>query len=123
MSDLPWESPEQQQNQQSKPYIFPNAIRCPYCKRRENIAFVTEYHKATICKIFSSLILIIICIIIGDIVFAFFHSPTNTKITSIMLCLALSFVLFWLKIIEHIIESKTHVQAICKDCGHIWLLN
>ena len=30
---------------------------------------------------------------------------------------------FILDIIIYVTESKTHVQAICRDCGEIWLLN
>ena len=115
--------PPQSHPQQSPYTAHPvQLIQCPCCGRSE-LAFVTEYHKATICKIFSSLILTLICIVIGEIVFSLFTSPADLKITSVLVCLALSFVLFILKMIGYIIESKTHVQAICKSCGHLWLLN
>ena len=105
-------------------------ISCPYCKSRE-IAFVTEYHKAIIWRIIATVIKLIITLIIvtsipdlfSDLL-AYINSPYNRTPDykfdyNGILFLINGYVIT--KIIIHIIEARTHVECICKDCGQVWL--
>ena len=95
-------------------------IRCPHCGS-SYIEFVTEYHKCVAMRV--------LCIIFAVIfVFVFvshlFSMPTgeNREVSISLMCISGFFfaafmIAIWIK------ESKTHVQGVCRDCGHIWLLN
>lgn len=105
-------------------------IACPYCKSRE-IAFVTEYHKATGWRILATIVkyaIIIILItsipdLLSDLI-AYMNSPYNRtpdyKFNSSGL---IFFIVTYLmaKIAINLTESRTHVECICKDCGQVWL--
>lgn len=98
------------------------ALRCPVCGGID-LAFVTEYHKASgaammakICKGFS---------IVALVAAAWDLFQQNTENIDSYLLVAILFGIGNLifDAIKRSTESKTHVQAICKDCGHLWLLN
>ena len=92
-------------------------LRCPHCKS-DDLAFVTEYHQANALRFFEMLcIAILIFTVISNL-------PDLSKINSMLSVLLLTSI-SWL--IFHaarcFVESKTHVQAICRVCGELWLLN
>lgn len=98
-------------------------ISCPRCGSTE-LAFVTHYQKELLLRIAC-----LICTIISLFIFiiniapsAFIPSsslaPNDTIPFFIFAVLA---IVFWIGAL--IRETETHVQAICKNCGYIWLLN
>lgn len=96
-------------------------ITCPYCGSRE-IAFVTEYHKCIGARIFF------ILLTAATIFIAYMNFQDSLRgITPSEGLIALMFILavfaIFLLIGVFVAESKTHVQAICKNCGTLWLLN
>ena len=98
-------------------------ITCPRCGSRE-LAFVTEYHKATCSRIFSTILFIIFCAFGIFIIPEFLSEPfTFNDPEAVFVFVSAGLGALTLKIIQHSIESKTHVQAICRDCGRLWLLN
>lgn len=100
-------------------------ITCPRCGSRE-LAFVTEYHKATCCRIFSMIIAALFTFLSALLIYQFLEDPLNLP-SDIMTFGAIDTLLgcglLILKIFQYFIESQTHVQAICRDCGRLWLLN
>ena len=101
-------------------------ITCPKCGSR-HLAFVTEYHKAIWCRLFAILFKAMIILLlfesaviyIGEILTLESHPEFKNLPSLVTLGLLYgSFFLFYI-----LIESKTHIQAICKDCGHYWLMN
>ena len=99
-------------------------ITCPRCGSRE-LAFVTEYHKAIGCRIFSMIlsgVLIMLLVLLATQ--SINANPANSNAEGLgSLIAVLAIVLAFVKIIQFSTESQTHVQAICKDCGHLWLLD
>ena len=93
-------------------------IICPQCKST-NITLLTEYHKSLILRIVNLLLIVAFVIvsinnisaendIIGNI-FNIKNYPTYL--------LALVIII---KIFIIIIESKTNIECVCKDCGKTW---
>ena len=100
-------------------------ITCPRCGSRE-LAFVTEYHKAIGCRVFATLLtgfLIVLFVIIFGQTFTNATNPSDDVISTVFIAFLVGGILAIVKIAQHSIESQTHIQAICKDCGHLWLLN
>ena len=94
-------------------------ITCPRCGSR-SLAFVTEYHKEIFLKIAQMICTVLLIVIaVSDIDYLFSEHPERLVEETIPLIIFIG--LF--SIARHLIESKTHVQAICKDCGNLWLLN
>lgn len=92
-------------------------LRCPHC-HFDDLAFVTEYHKAYVWRFFESLC-IPICIFI-----AIMHlSGQMVQSTAIPGMIFFAILWFIFHSIRCYVESKTHVQAICRVCGELWLLN
>lgn len=100
-------------------------ITCPRCGSRE-LAFVPEYHKSIVCRILSGLLLAFLII---------FNIPSLLKEltggeinmaqkydSSLVLTFFFCFMLWGaIKIIQVVIESRTHTKAICKNCGNFWI--
>jgi hypothetical protein len=101
-------------NQEFKP------IRCPVCGNVE-LSFVTEYHKGIgkriTCVILTAAIILLMLLNISNIS----ANSANSFFTMTIIFLTVSDIACYIAII--IDESKTHIQAICKNCGHLWLLN
>lgn len=93
-----------------------NPIICAHC-RSNNLAFVTEYHREIGLQIFAFIVGILTAILALYV----FSSQRYDNSLVVLIFLALLFVA--LEIIILINESKTHVECICKDCGHTWLHN
>lgn len=95
-------------------------IVCPRCGSR-SIAFVTEYHKAIVSKVFLFILVFIMVFNYGSILIRgiTFQNADFSLVIEILLgiftlCLAIHI---------FIVESKTHVQGICRNCGNLWLLD
>lgn len=94
-----------------------NPILCPHCKS-DNLAFVSAIRKAHRLR-FLQLLAIAATIVFLLVYFTGDLSDTGS------LVVAAFFGIFAL-ILQLIIsynESRTHVECICKDCGHTWLHN
>ena len=93
---------------------LPTPITCPRCHSRE-LAFVAEYHKCIKERILSLISLFFL------IIFGFQFINERYEFVIYLLIAGLVFLVVQIKILFD--ESKTHVQGICKNCGHLWLLN
>ena len=94
-------------------------IACPRCGSRE-LAFVTEYHKSIFLRILERILLVILLFVaISNFHYLFTteYERFSDSILFVFICFAIS------SVIRFLIESKTHVQVICKDCSNLWLLN
>ena len=103
-------------------------IICPICKS-PSVAFVTEYHKAIGWRVFLFIVNFIFTIIliaaIADVVnVEDLENPLKEFFHNISPILTIYVILFLVsKFNISLQESQTHVQAICRDCGNLWLLN
>lgn len=113
-------------------YTTHRLMCCPHCGNPEPV-YVTEYHKEfrlrTLCSLLN-MTMIILCLS--------FFSKTVTSLEEIFKVIVVLFsgsipieimILLFLMITKMVlkgiityIESKTHVQAICRCCGNMWLL-
>ena len=102
------------ENQEKGTYQY---VCCPVCGSR-SIEFVAEYHKEIAGRIFM---LIFLCL---AATFAGFYYFNLAKERQILLYCAILFGFIALTILISIWkdESKTHISAICRNCGNIWLL-
>jgi hypothetical protein len=86
-------------------------IICPHCDKR-NIAIITEYHKANWAHCLQMLcILITAMLLLGYI----------GQEAFIGIAIAGGFVIIGIQCYIAYVESKTHIQCICKDCGYVWI--
>ncbi len=96
-------------------------ICCPQCGSR-NLAFVGEYHKYLGTRIASYIVLGVLAFLCYGHFWDFLHGGTSHSThTFFTACFAIAFIV--LQIVILVNESKTHTKAICRDCGHIWLLD
>ena len=111
----PTETPYEQSTKNAQKIYLDKKITCPNCKSHE-IAFVTEYHKVPAIRILEYIIIFIfIIMLIPEI-------PKILAGDSDAVELIFFVILFVIiRIIRHSIESRTHVECICKDCGKVWL--
>lgn len=92
-------------------------IICPNCDKR-NIAILTEYHKAFVCRIVEVIMIAIIFWLGFEKIEASIQGASfNTGAFLPLLIIALIFI----EIARHYIESKTNIQCVCKDCGWVWI--
>lgn len=108
----------EKKNQELPTQVKP--ITCPRCGSTE-LAFVTHYKKEILLRV--------ICLIcafvafyafVGHIFPAIITDRTPQFVPNFIIFAILALV-FWIGALLR--ESETHVQAICKNCGNIWLLN
>lgn len=116
-------------------------ITCPICGNTK-LAYVTEYHKCIYARIINSLLLpiTIILALLGTIKMLTFDYSKLDSLTlqiiyqrnlisdsgAFIYFLFAGFALLIFIILQITIstaESKTHVCAICNNCGKIWNLN
>ena len=116
-------------------------LRCPHCKG-DDLAFVTEYHRADLarsCRFFVRVLLVFFIlaflthletVLAKNMVqafFALFDSNTSTEQvqygTFIPIIIIFGIISFSLSCYIAYVERRTHVQAICRVCGNLWLLN
>ena len=91
-----------------------NPIQCPECDSR-NIALITEYHKSIFGRLLQWLSILITALLVF----------TNRNNKTAYITIAVIGIIIFLLIQAYVsyVESKTHVQCICKDCGWIWIHN
>ena len=113
------------------PKPFARPIMCPHCGSR-SLSFVTEYHKAIGYRVVAFLLLlwVIVALLmnIPNILYysliEFSKSSLSSRIEDSILSIVIPIVFyFFIKFTIYVIESQTHVKSICRDCGHIWLLD
>lgn len=92
------------------------AITCPHCGSH-NISFVTEYHKCIGARI------AVVILSLVAILFQFINVSENPAAFKTVMTALIGLAIVVILIAIFINESKTHVQSICRDCGHLWLLN
>lgn len=92
-------------------------IICPICGNYE-LSFVTDYHKSIWLKLVNNIILILLFI---TIIINFSKIISGEIDLTIIILLVSIYTL--LNIVIYLTESKTHVKAICRQCGHIWLID
>lgn len=107
-------------------------IICPNCGSK-NLSFVETYRKNVILRIVIAVMVFIICFliftelstIISYIVAQYRGEKSNKEFNGITLgFIILLFVLqAFFRLIILAEESKSHAKGICRDCGHIWLLD
>ena len=97
--------------------IYP--IICPRCGSKEFVLSNEKNHDAiSVCKILN--------LFIGITIFILFYNSIvkeikNVKVNNLegyMFLLLIPYVI--IRLIQYNIESKTHVHAICKNCGKTW---
>ena len=94
-------------------------IYCPACGSRE-IVLLTEYHKSIICKIASFVSLAIIVFQAISALPSLLAGTLKEYEYTVLLIFGIAYVV--LKILTYLIEAKTHIQGVCKECSHKWLL-
>lgn len=98
-------------------------IVCPICGS-VHLAFVTEYHKALALRILRLVIALIAAAVFAYNCYSIFVELKKPEFGStfipLFFLILIAVVISWFIIA---IESKTHVKAICKDCGNLWLLD
>lgn len=106
----------------------PHAIRCKHCKST-NLEFLPEYHKCIWLRFFRNILVIVLAIFLLPGLAAIFAGLFTGQefdwqiiiklatplLAYIIIAVILSLIIFFK-------ESKTHVQAVCRDCGKIWIL-
>lgn len=116
-------------------------LRCPHC-HCDDLAFVTEYHKADFARFLRFLVRVALFFFISsflahiatvleqNITQAFFALfGANVAAEQIKFNFYLPFIImlglisFSLSCYIAYTERRTHVQAICRVCGNLWLLN
>ena len=95
-----------------------NPIHCHLCGS-ENIEFVAEYHKAVFLRILASVSILLAVIFSIDIISDIFHLKEHLNTAPIIISLVAYVIL---KSIIYFVENRTHIKAICRDCGNIWVL-
>ncbi len=93
-----------------------NPITCPRCGKRA-IAFVTEYHKCIGTRIVSYLFGV------ASIIFAICYILNRGKEGEppyAVAAIACAILYVVCQIIICLVESRTHISAICRECGHVW---
>lgn len=106
-------------------------IKCPHCKS-QNLTFVSEYHKALILRIIRNVLIAIAAMLIilntyfviqdqlsDNKAYKYIDSwsePSFVAVICILLMIGIGLTIF-----INITESKTHVRAICRDCGNVWI--
>ena len=96
-------------------------LRCPHCGG-DDLAFVTEYHKAYGWR-FLEWLCVFALVYVLLINLADFQNLQERLDPLLISLFALGILWFIFHAIRSYVESKTHIQAICRTCGNYWLLN
>lgn len=94
-------------------------IVCPRCKNKD-ITIITEYHKSLFCRIIKAICLIALVTLA---IYYFFEMRDKNKQLPIPIIIILAVAYVTAECVQQYMESKTHIQCICKDCGNYWLHN
>ena len=96
------------------------ALRCPHCGST-HIEFVTEYHKCIWLRLICSALLTITAILFLSYLASTIIGKDTDGELLLIIFIGISYLLVQAAVFYT--ESKTHVQGVCRACGHIWLLN
>lgn len=122
-SDVNTTSPESNRTTTNS---FRKQISCPFCGSRK-VSFVTEYHKSIWGRFFSTVFLAILIFLLFDSGIAYLgdvlSGESDLKFRNIVSIVVFLILYAISTVVYHYIESKTHIQAICKDCSYLWLFN
>lgn len=120
---MEYDNRERRTNWSPPPPPEKKPIVCPICGS-VHLAFVTEYHKALTLRILRLVIALIAASVFAYNCHSIFVELKKPEFGSIFIPLffliLIAVVISWFIIA---IESKTHVKAICKECGNLWLLD
>ena len=108
-----------------KSHAVVRAVRCPNCGH-SHLAFVTEYHKSVFGRLFARIFLAIVIFLLFDCGITYLGellTESDPEVQNIGALLVFTLLYVCCTIVYNAIESKTHIQAICKDCGNHWLMN
>lgn len=108
-----------------KPLPVVHTLRCPHCCGN-NLAFITEYHKSVFGRLFARIFLAIVIFLLFDSGITYLGellTESDPEFQNIGALLVFALLYVCSTIIYSVTESKTHIQAICKDCGNHWLMN
>ena len=98
-------------------------ITCPKCGGA-CLSFVTEYHQANLMRFIHSIIkvffFIYLFMFINENLMRLVGTGEKPNPSPVIVLFVLT---EFAKLIVNYIESKTHPQAICRDCGNVWLLD
>ena len=92
-------------------------VVCPRCES-DDIAFVTEYHKSLGGRFFEGILLLVIILMFTSSLPNLLAGKSDDSFGIIVI---LIFLYAIVRFVRHIIESRTHVECICKKCGRVWL--
>lgn len=113
-------------NQEQHPY---QPITCPRCGSKE-LAFVTEYHKSILWRAISILCTVPFLICLGAIAMVIDQyglsgiNNSSEVIEPILIVIVIFLAIRCIcKVVLLFVETRTHVQAVCKNCGNLFLLN
>ena len=100
-------------------------ITCPNCGSKQ-LAFVTEYHKSIVFRlVFLIAIFALIISFCGDcgkfLEYLFIKNTYNENCFEVVEYIVYICIASIAKLIQYIIESKTNVKGICRDCGALFL--
>ena len=97
---------------------YNNPIKCKNCSSK-NIAIISEFHKEWGLRILNTFFKNLLFFISA---FTIWNTIKNKQLsTGILAIIVLALVIFIINTYIIISESKSHVQIVCKDCGHVWL--
>lgn len=101
---------------------LPTPITCPICGSRE-LAFVTEVEKSFIAKALCNPCLMLVMFFFIKIIMSTVIPSIEVLEVDIGLFLIATVIYIGLNFFVYVTERKSHVCAICKNCGHIWTLD
>ena len=105
-------------------------ITCPFCGSRE-LAFVAEYHKSLTARAFLGFLKVCLCLTWIGVIFSFIQNPETgfakeLQLTGNVIIPVSISILILMAVLKGVImfsEARTHVKSICKNCGHLWVLD
>ena len=94
---------------------------CPICGYSD-LSFVSEYHKNIKMRIFNYIVIFVLAFLsLGFLACVIESKKISGELKSFFFCFLSLF--FVLKVRILFDESRTHVLAVCKNCGTIWNIN
>lgn len=109
-----------------KPLPVVHTLRCPHCCGN-NLAFITEYHKSVVGRLFATIFLAVTIFLLIDSATFYLAQviklKSNAELENVGTIFTCALLYVCTKTMYTATESKTHIQAICKDCGNHWLMN
>lgn len=110
-----------QDNEREELTTVGHPICCPNCMSK-NISFVAEYHKYLGLRIACYILFGILAALIYGHIWDFVKNQKSDPLhITASICCTILIIIF--EIIIAAGEQRTHIKAICRDCGKIWLID